>query len=119
MATERTFRERQSIMSINIRAKDTLQDTEENVFRLVQIDIKLKEIRDYDRTKSPCRLTGLIRANNVTIFALFDSLYRIVISAGESRYDRLNVPVRTGDQIDRIFLDHTGYHCIISLREGT
>ena len=67
-------------------------------------------MRDYDGTKSPLRLMRLVRANDVTIFTLFDSLYRIVISAGESRYDRLNVPVRIGDQIDHIFLDHTGCH---------
>ena len=106
-------------MSISIPAVDNFMDSEEIIFRLVQVDIKLKEIRDCNGTESPFRLTRLVRANNVTAFALFDYLYRIVISAGEIRYDRLNVPVRTGDQIDHIFLDHSGYHCIVSLRQGT
>ena len=87
-------------------------------FKLVQIDIKLKEIRDSDRTKSPFRLTRLARASNVIVFSFSDSAYRIVTSSGESSYNCLNVPLRTGDTIEHIFLDHTGYHCIVSLRKG-
>lgn len=104
-------------MSIGILANDQLIDYE-NVFRLVQIDLKLKEIKDCDKTKSPFRLTRLVKANDVIIFSLSDSTYRVLISAGKSSYDRFDLPLRTGDQVDHIFLDHTGYHCIISLLKG-
>ena len=106
-------------MSTTIRAKGQLRDGEENAFRLVQVDIKVKEIRDHDSTKSPIRLTTLVKAKDVIVFALYGSIYRVVSSAGGGRYDRLNVPLRTDDRIDHIFLDHTGYHCIISLCKGT
>ena len=105
-------------MSVSILANDEMEEIEESIFKLVQVDIKLKEIRDYDRTKSPSRLTRLVRANDVIVFALFDSIYRMLLSTGKCSYDRLDVPLRTGDQIDHMFLDHTGYHCIISLLKG-
>ena len=102
-----------------LRTEDQLKDCMENVFRLVQVDIKLKEIRDHDSTKSPIRLATLVKANDATVFALSDSIYRVTSSASGGRYDRVNVPLRTDDQIDHISLDHTGYHCIISLCKGT
>ena len=105
-------------MSVSVQAKDPSKEEEEFIFRLVQEDIKLKEIRDHDRTKSPFRLTTLVKASDVTVFALSDSVYRIIASARESQYNRLNVPLRIDDQVDHIFLDHTGYHCIISLCKG-
>jgi hypothetical protein len=107
------------MMPTIIRAKDQMKDGEESPFKLVQVDIKLKEIRDHDSAKSPIRLTTLVKANDVTVFAISDSVYRVISSAAGSRYDRLNVPLQTDDQIDHIFLDHTGCHCIISLCKGT
>ena len=108
-----------SAMLSNSSSEWHLDGNGDDIFKLVQIDIKLKEIRDSDRTKSPFRLTRLARANGVIVFSFSDTIYRVAVSGDENSYDRLNVPLRTGDSIDHIFLDHTGHHCIISLRKGT
>lgn len=88
------------------------------IFRLLQVDIKLKEIRDSDASKSPTRLLRLVRANGVIVFALADAVYRVVVTTGESRYDRLSLPTSSDDSVGHIILDQTGCHCIISFQKG-
>lgn len=91
---------------------------EASIFRLLLNDVKLNEIRNLDGMHLPLRLSRLIRANNVTVFALSDSVFRVTVSDGQSRYDRLNVPLRIDDNIEHIFLDQTGSHCLIALQKG-
>lgn len=91
---------------------------EASIFRLLLNDVKLNEIRNLDGMHLPLRLSRLIRANNVTVFALSDSVFRVTLSDGQSRYDRLNVPLRVDDNIENIFLDQTGSHCLIALQKG-
>ena len=91
---------------------------EASIFKLLLDDVKLNEIRNLDGIQLPIRLSRLIRANNVTVFALSDSVFRVTISDGQSRYDRLNIPLRVDDDIEHIFMDQTGCHCLVALQRG-
>lgn len=105
-------------LSSNLRSSTQQKKKETPIFRLLQVDIKLKEIRDSDESKSPYRLTRLVRANGVIVFALADAVYRVVVTRGENRYDRLSLPTFSDDSVGQIILDQTGSHCIISFQKG-
>jgi hypothetical protein len=105
-------------LSSSIRSSGQQKKKESPIFRLLQVDIKLKEIRDLEGSKSPTRLIRLVRANGVIVFALADAVYRVVVSGGENRYDRLSLPISSDDSVGHIVLDQTGCHCIISLQKG-
>lgn len=105
-------------LSSNIRSSSQQKKKESPIFRLLQVDIKLKEIRDSDGSKSPTRLIRLVRANGVIVFALADAVYRVVVTGGENRYDRLSLPFSSDDSVSHIILDQTGCHCIISFQKG-
>ena len=94
------------------------QKKEASIFKLLLDDIKLNEIHNLDGIQSPIRLSRLIRANNVTVFALSDSVFRVTVSDGQSRYDRLNIPLRMDDNVEHIYMDQTGCHCLVGLQKG-
>jgi hypothetical protein len=105
-------------LSSNIRSSSQQKKRESPIFRLLQVDIKLKEIRDSEGSKSPSRLIRLVRANGVIVFALADAVYRVVVTGGENRYDRLSLPISSDDSVGHIVLDQTGCHCIVSFQNG-
>lgn len=94
------------------------KNKEASIFRLLPDDIKLNEIRSTDGTQFPGRLSRLVRANNVIVYSFSDSVFRVTVSDGQSRYDRLNIPLRMDDNIEHIFIDQTGCHCLVGLQRG-
>ena len=94
----------------------TVQETP--IFRLQRVDIKIKELIDSNVIKESTQLPKLVRANNVVVFAITDSIYRVSFTGNETRHERVIIPLRSDDAVDQIFLDYTGCHCIVSLSRG-
>ena len=99
----------------------------------------MKELEYHNATvKSVPLLSKLVRANNVIIFSLRDSdfLTRIVDNTESAArikhekhekheshetyqsHERIQIPLRSDDVIEHLFLDRTGCHCIVSTVKG-
>jgi hypothetical protein len=63
-------------------------------------------------------ISKLVHANDVTVFAVSNLIYRITGVGITRRQDSIAISVRPDDCIKDIFLDKTACYCIISLQKG-
>lgn len=108
-----------TILETSSNSSHNRQGTMETpIFRLQRVDIKMKELIDSNVIKASTQLSKLVRANNIVVFTIADSMYRVTFTGNETRHERVIIPLRPDDAVDQIFLDYTGCHCIVSLQRG-
>lgn len=57
---------------------------ESTIFKLQKVDVKIKELQEPSVT-AVARLSKLVRANDVVLFSLVDSVYRVSYSGKNCR----------------------------------
>ena len=100
-------------------SKNKNNNSEMPIFRLERVDIKMTEHLDSNMMKMTMKLSKLVISNNIAVFALLESIYRVTFTGNESRHERVPIPLRSDDALENIFLDHTGCHCIVSTKKGS
>jgi hypothetical protein len=83
------------------------------MFKLEEIDLESESLVDQKSA-----ISRLVRANDVTVFAVLNLIHRITGAGITRRKDSVAISLRPDDSIKDIFLDKTGCYCIISLQRG-